>query len=545
MEEPDVPLVPASKVDVLLVIDNSAAMHQKQARLAASLGGFLRALAEPAGGHAPIKDIHVGVISSALGNLGGDVCAASNPRNDDRAYLLKADANGAEVPEAKDGFLHFQPGTAGKIETVEALEAAATKLVVGVGTSGCGLEAQLESMYRFLVQPDPPESLARSGDVVEYRGVDSSLLAQRKAFLRPDSALVVLMLTDEDDSNIDPRSVHGRGWSFTVRDFPGSAIARSGGTTAARGTTACAANPLDPACASCALGCQTDPECAGFKDDPNCKLSGREGESGPGLDGFLPADEDSYNVRMFDMKRRFGVDPQFPIARYAAGLTSRKVPRATTEHEPNGAYVHAPTCTNPIFAAALPGSDTEEICDLPEGPRSRQLVLFALVGGVPSTLVAGTPDWTKILGANPDAFDYTGIDPHMLPSREPRAGLGGADLPLGDNGTDPIHGREWNTAKEALQYACTFELGPEQSQECVANDVNCDCPPDLTTNPPVCGTGADTNRVVRGRANPTIRELRLVKALGDRGLAGSICDAEGHGPFLASVNARLARVLVQ
>ena len=39
------------------------------------------------------------------------------------------------------------------------------ELVKGVGQDGCGLEAQLESVYRFLVQPDPWTEIAVTGDV--------------------------------------------------------------------------------------------------------------------------------------------------------------------------------------------------------------------------------------------------------------------------------------------------------------------------------------------------------------------------------------------
>jgi hypothetical protein len=43
--EDDRPLVPASKVDVLLAVDNSASMGDKAAVLASSLGTLLRAVA--------------------------------------------------------------------------------------------------------------------------------------------------------------------------------------------------------------------------------------------------------------------------------------------------------------------------------------------------------------------------------------------------------------------------------------------------------------------------------------------------------------------
>ena len=65
------------------------------------------------------------------------------------------------------------------------------------------------------------------------------MLEQRRAFLRPDSALVVVMVTDEDDSAVDPLAVDGQGWAFMAKSFPGSKVFRGNPhqwTTAPHGT---------------------------------------------------------------------------------------------------------------------------------------------------------------------------------------------------------------------------------------------------------------------------------------------------------------------
>ena len=77
-----------------------------------------------------------------------------------------------------------------------------------------------------------------NGETAEYEGVDAVLLVQRRAFLRADSALAIVMITDEDDSNVDLRGLGGKGWAFAARDFPGSRVFRASsraGTTAPRG----------------------------------------------------------------------------------------------------------------------------------------------------------------------------------------------------------------------------------------------------------------------------------------------------------------------
>ena len=108
-------------------------------------------------------------------------------------------------------------------------------VVTGVGQNGCGLEAQLESWYHFLVAPDPWASITIDGsNVAHYTGVDGTVLKQRHDFLRPDSLVGVIMLTDEDDSFADPLALGGQGYSFSSSSFPASSQQRSGGT----GTTA-------------------------------------------------------------------------------------------------------------------------------------------------------------------------------------------------------------------------------------------------------------------------------------------------------------------
>jgi hypothetical protein len=555
VEEADKPLVPATKVDLLFAIDNSSSMGDKQSLLGTSVSRILRRLTEASPDHKPILDLHVGVISSSLGNQGGDVCAEQNPRTNDRAHLLNKDAAGNVPKGAEAGFLTFGPGG---LTDVSELETAAKSLILGAGQDGCGFEAQLESLYRFLIQPDPPSSITRGPDDKVVLGpVDDDLLAQRKAFLRPDSAVAIVMLTDEDDSHVDPGWDHGRGWAFASRTYPGSMVRRgttAQGTTAPRGTIACDTDPGSPDCISCEA-CNKDDACKA-KQDAHCSKSGLDGSSGPGFDGYYGPLDDDLNVRWFHLKQRYGVDPQFPIDRYVRGLSFRKVPNRDTEHDATtGAYVHAETCTNPLFAAQLPASSKEEYCKMPEGARSRQLVMFQLIGGLPPALapIGAAPNWTALLGQNPDKFDFTGIDPHMIQSITPRPGVGGGDpdLPRGQNGTDPVHGREWDTKNKDLQYACTVALPEPRS--CAGYDGACDCADDPAHagtpagNAPLCkedGSAVQT----RAKAYPTIRELRVVKGLGDRGLAGSICAADpssGYAPLLENFATKLSSVLAK
>jgi hypothetical protein len=543
------PITTTDKIDLLLVVDDSSSMADKSALLAPSVASMVKRLVAPnclgpdgksagasSGGacpagstieFAPVRDLHVGIITSSLGTFGGDVCPDSGNFNR-LAHLQTTGPGGTPTSAATRGFLAYGPGGT---TDADALASDAAAIVNGVGQAGCGFEAQLEAAYRFLVQPDPWQKVALSGsNQAELSGIDVTLLQQRAAFLRPDSLVSIVLLTDEDDSAVDPRSVGGQGWAFENTQFPGSTIFRSDGktTTAPRATSECATNPGSADCTSCgfAATCDpSDPACQRLKSDPECQKNG----------GYYGPTEDQLNVRFHRMKERFGIDPQFPIKRYVDGFTSPRVPDQDGEHAVNGnligPYLGDQRCTNPLFAASLPTGPGDELCNLPFSGRRQDLVLFGLIGGVPRQLVDGGPQWTPILGAHPDDFDFTGIDAHMIPSETPRPGLPPPSATVGDDGTDPIHGREWDTQNDDLQYACTFDLPAPKT--CTASDPSCDC--SGTRNPPLCS--ATPNTQTKGKAYPTVRELRVAQALGDRAVVASICALDATQAYKPALDA--------
>lgn len=511
----------ASNVDILLVVDDSPAMADKQKLLSAQLVSFLRNVATRT------NDVHLGVITTSLGTMGGDVCANTSPQNA-LAHLSIRGRSGDVTGAKTAGFLSYAGGTP---EVLDAFVRDAGDLVLGVGEAGCGLEAQLESTYRFLVQPDPWASISVTNNQASYVGLDKVLLAQRKAFLRPGSLLFILMISDEDDSSVDPRSVGGLGWAYANNTFPGSPVTRPDGktTTAPRGTSACAINPASPDCTSCAFAATCDPStpaCVKIKTDPECGKN----------NGYYGASEEFLNVRFQNMKLRFGVDPQFPLSRYINAFRKQRVPNRDGEHRvtPNASggstvsdYLGRPTCTNPLFAAALPDPDGD-LCNLPFGNRGRELVFFSVLGGLPKNLgYSSGADITKLVGRNPDVFDEFGKDAHMIQSTEPRTGLPPPSATRGDNGPDPIHGREWMTNGRDLQYACTFSL--DVPRTCTLQEPSCDCAG--TNNPPLCGS--TLGEQVLAKAYPSIRQLRVVKGAG---FYESICDATRYGRLMGTLS---------
>jgi len=239
-EWPEGPLLKPNKIDLLLVVDNSRSMADKHELLAKATSDLVQSMTNPpcvdANGnvgqtpatpldpcpsgetrrHEPVADIHVGVLSSSLGGRGADTCpdvdmgpaCDPNPNltTNDKGHLVsRPDACQAftSVPTYENkGFLAWDLHQAMSPPGINDSGELATNLaamVRGVGQVGCGHEAQLESWYRFLVDPEPYQSIAVVDGQATLSGIDAELLEQRANFLRPDSMLVILVLTDEND----------------------------------------------------------------------------------------------------------------------------------------------------------------------------------------------------------------------------------------------------------------------------------------------------------------------------------------------------------
>jgi hypothetical protein len=527
---PELPEGPPSSVDLLFVIDNSISMGEKQDLLAEAIPGLLRRFIEPrcvdasgtvvgqsqngacASGELEfpaVDDLHLGVITSSLGSHGGDVCLETPGRhNDDKARLV---ASLRDLPSWNDaGFLAWDPsGTANTPpgeSNAETLLKGFTDHVRSAGEAGCGYEATLEAWYRFLVDPEPPASVSKANDLTVREGVDETVLAQRKAFLRSDSLLYIVMLTDENDCSIVD---YGLGWlvgAFQKRPALPPA------------STACASDPNDPCCRSCALAESTPPSgCAPLNDDPACQ------------DAALPVELDTPNLRCWDQKRRFGFDLLYPIERYVNGLTSPQVLDAS------GRMVE-----NPLFTprGGRPG-------------RHPAHVVLAGIVGVPWQDIATTESlmpnaeltflraselreqgrWDIILGDPRGGIPPA--DPLMIESNKPRTGTHPITLaPLApadsiDPQQNPINGHEVEYARQDdLQYACIFPLA--KPRDCTDPELlSCPCAPGSSAeNSPVCqppGGGEATTTQYYAKVYPALRHLDLLKRLGDGAIVTSAC----------------------
>lgn len=559
-----------NKIDLLLAIDNSRSMADKQMILSIAIPDLVKGLLNPicidANGNPAaqqpqsplepcpipgtwrsfksISDVHIGVISSSLGGHGADACpdsetatcpASANISNNDKGHLLsRLDPCSQDSVTTYDnkGFLawdlkqkYMPPGEA----NLDNLSNSLRDMVQGVGQIGCGYEAQLESWYRFLADPEPYETISIINGKAVPEGLDSTLLAQRADFLRPNSLLAIVMLSDENDCSI--KEFGQFFYAAQLKDSNGMPFQMP------RARTECTTDPNDPCCLSCGGaqgGCPTDPTC--FDANGNVLRLSPLG--------------DSTNLRCFDQKRRFGIDFLYPIDRYTQALQSPTVPNRSGELVPNPIF----SDLNPldehntirdsglVFLAGIVGVPWQDIArnkdDLKEGFKNSD-ELWA------KDFNSGLTTWDIILG---DPADYVQPkDPLMIESFFPRTGknpiTGDPLVPPGMGATNPINGSEWTVKmQDDLQYACVFDL-PVPRDCGDPNNISCDCKDPINDNPLCQPNPMDlTKRTyqTKAKAYPGIRELSVIKSLGSQGIAASVCPAQLVDPSAADYGYRPA-----
>jgi len=561
------------KIDLLFMIDNSVSMADKQEILKAAVPVLVGRLVSPicvdaagkptgassTGGQcppgkgaaefSPIGDIHIGIVSSSLGGHGATVpgCGDVNEGND-RGRLVATMRTGITTWNSS-GFLAWD--VTGKSNVPAGTSNAADlntsfqNLVGSVSEHGCGYEASLESWYRFLIDPEPPAQVTltnqqtvrgsaltvnKDGTLGACTGCDDTLLAQRKQFLRPDSLVAIVMLSDENDCSIIDFNV---GW------FVGSSARMP------LSTSVCATNPNDKCCRSCAQREGSPPSgCSALTDDATCKN--------------IPAGQqyatwknppDSLNLRCYNQHQRFGFDLLYPTSRYVDALKNRTIALQSTGQ----------AVTNPLYDSGTSG----------KAPRDPSLVFLAGIVGVPwqdiaddaslagpgltyltSKELADSGRWQVLLGT-PNPTDGSApvppTDPFMRETVDARSGVnpicagnkcGVPDAKVSiqpPTSNDPkaniINGHEQNIpGYDDLQYACIFPL--KTPKACTADNAACDCSPDktgdtstavMTANSPLCQGGANINQQTSAKAYPGARELQVLKDFGDNAIVASIC----------------------
>jgi len=594
------------KIDLLFMIDNSISMADKQAVLREAVPDLVQRLVspnciDPDTGVAnkamtpkdpkgdcpgmlireftPIRNIHVGIVSSSIGGHGSQTLCVGNDggtlteqEQNDHAWLMgKRPRGGAFAAPAggvapdPQGFLNWNPDVM-MGETSDQFTTTFQAMTTWAGEFGCGLESQLEAIYRFLVDPNPYNTIVVQNcpgsmePCAVPQGKDDNLLAQRKAFLRSDSLVAIIMMTDENDCSIQESGQY----YYAARD----------NIILPHGSAICATNPND----KCCYFCNSQPP-AGC-EDPTCSMG-------------TPRNQDQPNLRCFHQKQRFGFDFLYPTQRYVNALTQAQICTSRSDLAPD-----------PTSCRDLDGDKKPDIFDNPlfvgangttAVPRDGSLIFLAGIVGVPwqDLKTDKRPDdtpypnaselhyrtaaqlqkdgiWSVILGDdNPDpatmAAPILPSDSLMQESKDPRSGVDGENPPVALAGTEaarranPVNGHEWkNTDQDDLQYACIFDLA--QTRDCAQEIMKvpapgCDCKPGKEAdNNPLCqGANGQYSTVQNAaKAYPGLRELKVLKDFGNNSIVASICarnlkDANaqdyGYRPAVDAIVDRLKEAL--
>jgi len=184
-------------VDILFMIDNSTSMSPKQRQLAIAIPQFIQQI------DATGANYHVGVVTSDIGTVppggsfaqpdarcntlkGDDGLLQNLPcsaRNQNVSAEFTAACNSlcpdpTFIPQNGQRFISRENSKSKKDAQGKEIGPQLTFQCIGlVGDAGCGVEGQLESVRRAL-----------DGHLMENEG-----------FLRPNSVLAVIFITDEDD----------------------------------------------------------------------------------------------------------------------------------------------------------------------------------------------------------------------------------------------------------------------------------------------------------------------------------------------------------
>lgn len=239
-----------NEVDLLFVIDNSGSMAAEQQKVREQLGRMVRVLTtgdrSPDDGvdnpeFPPVRSLHVGVVSTDMGLMNGRPGAATQcPGSGDNGALWTfpggaspspsdicpnstttthlASAQGNAFCNGVSGSQRFVEFERDGSRTADQVSAEIGCLIAGVGICGCGIERQMDAVLGALMPNSPGANGTDPALVIPtVNGAQGGSALINSGFLRPNSVLAIVLVTDEADAsfaeNISPTQAFG-GASF-------------------------------------------------------------------------------------------------------------------------------------------------------------------------------------------------------------------------------------------------------------------------------------------------------------------------------------------
>lgn len=463
------------KIDVLLVLENSRSMADKEGVLRDAVPDLVRRLisppcidpvtrvpdyaATPADPKArcprgtsreftPVRNIHVGVITSSLGGdacQGADGAGLEQEEADDHAHLVGSRPRFAAALTAAPGARALDPAGFAAFDwsdgDVPSFMESVRAMTVAAGEFGCRVASPLEAAYRFLVHPAPN---------------DDELLSERQAFLRQDSLLVVVVIADRSDE-----SGPGNGTMYPTERY---------------------------------VNAFSKPELCTSRTHLDTVSEDCPDRNGDGRPDILP-------------------NPIFQ--------TDGDVPR-----DPSLVYL--------VGILGVPWQDIQAQTDETGRDYPQNELHFQSA----RQMVRGSA-WTTILGSTGtrDALETPPTDALMAWSSAPRTGIDGESPPRSLAPPEsvylanPVNGHErLNPVGAELQYACIFQLPEPRDCAAIASGSvprpSCDCDSNAIRNlNPLCqdASGAYTTNQHFAKAYPAVGELAVLRNFGENAVIGSLC----------------------
>lgn len=229
----EVEITQVNELDLLFLVDNSASMREEQAALISEIPRMVTILATgelPDGStFEPVASLRVGVITSDMGVGGINIPAntmCSRTLGDDGVMLTEHRGARTDCAAAYPPFLDFAASSG----VAEAFTAD-VRCLANTGAGGCAFEQQLEAVLKALTPSTSTITFPQRRLGVELRNTvghgDTENAVDRgdgtrEGFVRPNSLLAIVVITDEDDcssADLDLYDIEGENDAYPVPTY--------------------------------------------------------------------------------------------------------------------------------------------------------------------------------------------------------------------------------------------------------------------------------------------------------------------------------------
>ena len=179
------------KVDIVVLVDNSGSMQQEQSALTLRFPELIAELVDPptdpATGrlvHPPVEDLNIGVITPDMGTMGLTVGTCSNADIGDNGCFRNTGS--PVIGTCSASYPSILSRNASNAATYSPDQMAADfTCIATLGTNGCGFEQQFKAMRQATT-------------------TNTAVGACNAGFLRTDSLVALIFVTDEEDCSVRP-----------------------------------------------------------------------------------------------------------------------------------------------------------------------------------------------------------------------------------------------------------------------------------------------------------------------------------------------------